>query len=90
MYAKTAFTAAIALLGAFASVAPALAGEAEPDHPMAYTSTVSRAQVRAEAVEANRLGLSSRGDHYVLPTAEQLESIRMAGLRATRMTVASR
>lgn len=125
MYAKTFVTTAIAFIGAFTFIAPAFAGEAEPDHPMAYTSTVSRAevvaatlqaraaglipngeqssvvadtqtssltraQVQAEAVEAIRLGLSSRGEHYVFPTAMQLDSIRMAGLRAISMTVAAR
>ena len=125
MYAKTFATTAIALIGAFVSIAPAFAGEAEPNHPVAYTSTVSRAdvlaaalqaraagliatgeqtsvifdapptgltraQVHAEAVEANRLGLLGRGELDVAPTAAQLERIRMAGLRAISMTVASR
>lgn len=51
---------------------------------------LSRAQVRAEAIEALRLGLNSRGEHSPLPTQEQLVQIQMAGLKALSMTVASR
>jgi hypothetical protein len=51
---------------------------------------LTRAQVRAEAIEAIRLGLNSRGDHSPLPTQEQLSKIHMAGLQALSMTVALR
>lgn len=51
---------------------------------------LTRAQVRAEAVEANRLGLIARGEHSIVPTTEQLARIQMAGLKALSMTVASR
>jgi hydroxypyruvate isomerase len=45
-------------------------------------SLLSRTQVRAEAQEAIRLGLTGHGEQTVLPTVEQLASIRLAGLRA--------
>jgi Domain of unknown function (DUF4148) len=50
------------------------------------TPQKSRAQVRAETVEAVRLGLVPIGD-VVMPqaTAEQLEQIRLAGLRAVQL-----
>lgn len=50
------------------------------------TTGLSRAQVRAEAREALRLGLNSRGEHNVFPSAEQLQRIQMAGQQALRMT----
>lgn len=53
-------------------------------------SSLTRAQVQAEAIEALRLGLNSRGEHTPQPTQEQLSQIRMAGLKALSMTVASR
>ncbi len=46
-------------------------------------STLTRAQVRAEAREANRLGLNRWHEAYPGElTAEQSEQIRLAGLRA--------
>lgn len=54
-------------------------------------STLTRAQVRAEAIEAGRLGLLSRGDRDArLPTANELESVRQAGLRAVTEQVTQR
>ncbi len=62
------------------------------DSPMldalrATSSTLSRVQVRAEAIEARRLGLVTYGerDEPRLPTPAQAESIRQAGLRAIGM-----
>jgi hypothetical protein len=49
----------------------------------------TRAQVRAETLEAIRVGAISRGERYEFPSAQQLESIRMAGLRALDPTVAA-
>jgi hypothetical protein len=51
---------------------------------------LSRAQVRAETLEAIRLGLIGRGEHNVIPTDAQQSLVRMAGLKALSMTVASR
>lgn len=49
----------------------------------------TRAQVRAETLEAIRVGAISRGERHESPTAQQLESIRLAGLRALDPTVAT-
>lgn len=47
------------------------------------TSTFTRTQVRAEAIEARRLGLVSAGEAEArLPTPAEAESVRQAGLRA--------
>jgi hypothetical protein len=50
----------------------------------------TRAQVLAEAVEARRLGLIAHGDGHIVPSDMQLEQVRLAGLRALPMTLASR
>jgi Domain of unknown function (DUF4148) len=50
---------------------------------------LSRAQVKAETREAIRVGAIDRHEHNVAPTAAQLDSIRMAGLRAAMVTMAS-
>jgi hypothetical protein len=50
---------------------------------------LTRAQVKAETLEAIRLGAISRHEYSDAPTAAQLDSIRMAGLRALAMTTAS-
>ena len=47
-------------------------------------STVTRNQVRAEPVAAERLGVIARGEVTVLPTAQQLEQVRLAGQRANQ------
>ena len=50
-------------------------------------STLTRAQVVAEAVEARRLGLIAHGESSApIATPAQLDRIRMAGLRALSMT----
>lgn len=53
-------------------------------------SPKTRAQVHAEALAAIRVGAVSHGEFTAAPTAEQLDSIRMAGERALAMNVASR
>jgi hypothetical protein len=50
---------------------------------------LTRAQVKAETLEAIRVGAIDRHEHNVVLTAAQLSSIRMAGLRAAMVTVAS-
>jgi hypothetical protein len=47
-----------------------------------FVSTLSRAQVHAEAVEATRLGVTGSYEGKSRPSAEQLAQIRSAGLRA--------
>lgn len=56
----------------------------------AFMSTVTRAQVHAEALEAIRLHAIGQGEHNYFPTQEQLDSIRLAGERAVTMQVAAR
>lgn len=51
---------------------------------------LSRAQVRAETLEAIRLGAITRGERQVFPTQAQLESIRMAGEKAAAMQMAQK
>lgn len=61
-------------------------GEAAQEHALFadFRSTLARAQVQAEAIEARRLGLlEHRSDSEpVVATPAQAESIRQAGLRA--------
>ncbi len=124
MHTKTFIAVAIALIGATFGATAARAGEATYDYPVAFTSTLTRAEVQAEALraraaghvamgeqsyvvadtgpsltraqvvaelrEAIRLGAISDGERNVFPTAMQLESIRLAGLKALSMTMASR
>lgn len=124
MHTKTFITVAIALIGAAFGATAARAGEAMPDYPVSFTTTLTRAEVQAQALrareaghtamgersyvvastgpaltrtqvvaelhEAIRLGLISVGEHSVIPTAMQLDSIRQAGLKALSMTMASR
>jgi hypothetical protein len=49
----------------------------------------TRAQVLAELSEARRLGLFAQGDRDVFASLEQLEQIRIAGLRAVETKVAT-
>ena len=124
MHSKTFIAVAITLIAATFGATAARAGEATPDYPVAYSSTLTRAEVQAEALraraaghiaigersyvvadtgtpltraqvlaelhEAVRLGAISDGERNVFPTAMQLESIRLAGLKALAMTMASR
>jgi hypothetical protein len=53
-----------------------------------FTSTASRAQVHAEAVEAARLGLTGSYDGKGRATQEQLAQIDRAGQRADSLTLA--
>jgi Domain of unknown function (DUF4148) len=122
MNTKTFVIAAFAVVTTF-GMSPAVAGEATYDYPVAQTSAVSRAdvkaetvraraagliahgernvviadsgpaltraQVKAETLEAIRVGAIDRHEHNIAPTAAQLDSIRMAGLKAAMLTMAS-
>jgi hypothetical protein len=121
MNTKTFFIAAA--IGAITTLGAgsAFATEVSLELPMVYTSTLSRAnvhadaarvkwtsrgernivvtdtgpaltraQVKAELLEAVRIGAIDRHEQSVTPTAAQLESIRQAGLNAVVMTMASR
>jgi Domain of unknown function (DUF4148) len=59
----TTITAAVALFSAASSFAAGPVGEVEEQLPVATSSTVTRAEVRAAAVQARALGASSVGDH---------------------------
>jgi hypothetical protein len=86
----TALTAAVALLSAASSFAAVSVSEADLQLPMAYSSTVTRAEVRAAALQASADGQTSIGD-YIQPVqpkfvstvtraqvrAETLEAIRL-------------
>ena len=92
MHTKTLLTVAIALIGAAFGATAARAGEVEPDYPMAFTSTLSRAQVKADAVRARALGHIAIGERsYVVAetgpaltraqvVAETLEAIRVGAI----------
>ena len=122
MNTRTLVVALVATLGAATLGTSALAADASPGYPQAYTSQVSRAQVQqatlaaraqgqlphgeqsvvvndfesmktraqvhAEALEAIRVGATSHGELNAVPTALQLDSIRMAGEHAVDMKVA--
>jgi hypothetical protein len=68
----------------------AFAGEATPDYPQAFHSSLTREQVRAEALEARRLGAIANGDATIVISPAIAERIRMAGLNAAMMTAAAR
>jgi len=91
MNTKTFITVAIALIGAVAGTA-ATAGEATYGYPVVYTSTLTRAEVRAEAVRALAAGEVSTGERSIVVgsvgmplsraqvIAETLEAIRIGAL----------
>lgn len=93
----TVATALIAIASAASTVArdnsQTLSGEKASEIFAPLTSTLTRAQVRAETLEAIRLGVLDRGgDHSprIVPTDKQLESIRLAGQKALTQNLASR
>jgi Domain of unknown function (DUF4148) len=92
MFAKTLVSLVITLASAaaFSTAALAAGGEATPDHPMVVESTLTRAQVVAETLEAIRVGAISRRERTTSPTAAQLESIHVAGQRAADLLLAMR
>lgn len=75
-------------LAAVRITAPLVQGEAF-NFPEPVGESKTRAQVRAETLEAIRVGAISRGERYAFPSADQLESIRLAGLRALDPSVAA-
>jgi hypothetical protein len=93
----TVATALIAIVSAASAVArdnsQTVSGEQASVIYGPLTSALTRAQVRAETLEAIRLGVLNYGsDHspYIAPTEKQLEAIRLAGLKAVSHSVASR
>ena len=92
MHTKTLLTVAIALIGAAFGATAARAGEVESDYPVAFTSALSRAQVKADAVRARAVGHIAIGERsYVVAVtgpgltraqvvAETLEAIRVGAI----------
>lgn len=78
---------AFVLVAASASTAVFAEG-ATYELPQPVTSTVTRAQVAAEAAEAQRLNLVARGEISPIATPEQLRAIAQAGERAVSVRVA--
>jgi hypothetical protein len=64
------------------TAAAAMAFEFTPEAP--FVSTLSRAEVRAQAIAARDVGQIASGEALVLPTPAQLEQVRLAGLRAVQ------
>lgn len=94
MHTKTLLTVAIALVGAaFSATAGTVSyGEVTPDYPMAFTSTLTRAEVRTDALRARAAGHIAIGERsYVVAetgpgltraqvVAETLEAIRVGAI----------
>jgi hypothetical protein len=79
----TTITAAVALLGAASSsFAAATLSEADLQLPMAYSSTVTRAEVRAAALQASALGQSSIGDYLQPIQPKFMSTVTRAQVRA--------
>jgi hypothetical protein len=76
----------------------ALADNASAEPPSSGQASVrpeasgpkTRAQVRAETLEAARIAPLSRGEHYHFYTPEELRRIQQAGLRALAVEMAAR
>jgi Domain of unknown function (DUF4148) len=85
-------TRAEVIAEAAAARAAVAVGEHAGEPVAAFVATKSRAQVRAELREAQRLGfVGSRGDAQPrVPTREEAEQIRQAGLRAAPLVIAAR
>lgn len=78
---------AIALVAASASSA-VFADGGRYEYPDTFKSTVTRAQVAAEAQEAQRLGLIGGGEVTRQATSAELRAIQIAGERAVARQVA--
>lgn len=63
---KTTLVAIAAAASALVLALPASAQEATYEYPSAYTSTVTRAEVRADAIEARKAGLIANGERSVV------------------------
>lgn len=99
MNTKTLFAAAFAALTALGA-GSAFAGEATYDYPVVYTSTVSRADVKAQALQARAAGQIAQGELSVVVTdtgpaltraqvkAETLEAIRVGAISRHEQSLA--
>ncbi len=84
---KTTLVAIAAAASALVLALPASAQEATYEYPSAYTSTVTRAEVRADAIEARKAGLIANGERSVVVTEFGVPTTRaqvVAELREAR------
>ena len=63
--------------------------QAQASAPPEVSGPKTRAQVRAETLEAARIAPLSRGEHYYFYTPDELQRIRQAGLRARVVEMAA-
>jgi Domain of unknown function (DUF4148) len=78
----TTVTAAIALLSAASSFAATAVGEVDLLLPMAYSSNVTRAEVRAAAVQARAAGQQFNGDYIEFKQPAFMSSVTREQVRA--------
>jgi hypothetical protein len=78
----TTFTAAVALFSAASSFAAGPVGEVDVQLPLAVSSTVTRAEVRAAALQARADGPLSAGDYIELKQSAFVSSLTRAQVRA--------
>lgn len=80
------FTVAVAVIG-FASATAAHANEASYENPVSLHSTLTRAEVRAQAVRALAAGEISLGDETYAPKLKGTEKTRAQVLAETREAI---
>jgi hypothetical protein len=78
----TTFTAVLALLGAASAFAAGPVGEVDVQLPITQSSTVTRAEVRAAALQARALGNSSVGDYIELMQPKFMSTVTREQVRA--------
>jgi hypothetical protein len=78
----TTLTAAIALLSAASSFATVVVSEADLSLPMVHTSNVTRAEVRAAALQARSQGTQIGGDFLELTPTKSASTVTRAQVRA--------
>jgi hypothetical protein len=102
MNTKTFLAAAFATIGAIATLGAgsAFAGEGTDAYPVAYTSTVTRAEVQAETLRARAAGLIANGEQSIVIAetgpmlsraqvrAETLEAIRVGAISRQEQSAA--
>jgi Domain of unknown function (DUF4148) len=81
MFTKTLIAAFVAITAATLA-SPALALEGDTGQSMKFSSTLSRAEVRAAFIEARNAGLITTGEHTVA-----VESLQPGGMMLTRAQV---
>jgi len=94
MNRKTFAIAALAFFAAGASTAGGITGEATPDHPMAFSSSLTRAQVHQHTLAARAAGQIVQGEQSVVlehrGTALTRVQVRAEALEALRVGATAR